>query len=63
MSAQLPVVQVTAKAYFPPFQLLEANRVLVTLSGGLNIWTQRACVGVGLDEGYLIEVVVIATVL
>ncbi|MEO9877220.1 MAG: RidA family protein [Anderseniella sp.] len=26
-------------------------------------WPQRACIGVDLDEGYLIEIVVVATVL
>ena len=31
--------------------------------GSQENWPQRACVGVGLDDGYLIEVVVIAKVL
>ncbi len=31
--------------------------------GGRENWPQRACVGVGLDAGYLIEVVVTAKVL
>lgn len=31
--------------------------------GAEENWPQRACVGVGLDDGYLIEVVVVAKVL
>ena len=38
----------------------EMDQVWIDWIGAKENWPQRACVGVGLDPGYLIEVVVIA---
>jgi len=40
----------------------EMDTVWIEWIGGQENWPQRACVGVGLDTDYLIEVVVIAKV-
>lgn len=39
----------------------EMDTVWCSWIGGEENWPQRACVGVDLDQGYLIEVVVVAT--
>ena len=41
----------------------EMDSVWIPWIGPEENWPQRACVGAGLDEGYLIEVVVVAKVL
>ena len=41
----------------------EMNKVWLDWIGPQENWPQRACVGVGLTEGYLIEVVAMAKVL
>lgn len=41
----------------------EMDTIWIDWIGPEENWPQRACVGVGLDEGYLIEVVVTAKVL
>ncbi len=41
----------------------EMDSVWIPWIGPEENWPQRACVGAGLDEGYLIEIVVVAKVL